>query len=196
MANKCYKGAKTVTKNKRENPQRILSKNLLTHALIELMNEIPYNQINVTILTKKADISRRTFYRHFSTIDETLDFILHQVTLDFQQFQAEKAPTNFKALIYVYFLYWNPRKDFLHILKDNGLLYCLQNKLLPATPSKDIDTSRYSIEINDIIINFAMSFTSGAVWSLLVKWLEGGAIQSPEEMAEIAENVILHLTQK
>lgn len=185
-----------MTDSKRENPQRILSKSLLTHALLELMNEIPYNQINITILAKKADVSRRTFYRHFSTIDEMLDFILHQTALKFQKFQEENKPNDFKTLIYVYFLYWKPRKNFLRILKDNGLLYRLQNKLMPMAPTKDIDTSRFSVEINDIVLNYAMAFTSGAVWSLLVKWLEIGVEQSPEEMAEIAENVIIHLTQK
>lgn len=174
-----------------EKPQSILSKNLLVHALIDLMNDVPYKKINITALTKKADVSRRTFYRHFKTIDELLDFILQQITKQFYEFQLKQSPKNLEELIFVYFTYWEHRKNFLEVLKHNDLLYRLQNTFVSMTQnSPDIIE-----QTNNIIIDYAVAFSSGAVWSLLVKWLEDGAIQNPQEMSDITKQVLNHIFQ-
>lgn len=176
---------------KLEKPQSILSKNLLAHALIDLLNDIPYKKINITALTKKADVSRRTFYRHFKTIDELLDFILQQIAKQFYEFQLKQSPRNLEELIFIYFTYWENRKNFLEVLKQNDLLYRLQNTFVSM-----IQSSPYIDEQTDnAIIDYAVAFSSGAVWGLLVKWLENGAIQSTQEMSDIAEQILNHIEE-
>ncbi len=44
------------------------TKKLIKDTLIELLNQKSINKISVTELTEKADISRKTFYLHYSSI--------------------------------------------------------------------------------------------------------------------------------
>lgn len=180
-----------MTEIKKQSPQSMLSENLLVHALIKLLDNVPYKQINITILTKEADVARRTFYRHFKSIDELLDFTLQQIATQFYKFQMQQAPKDLKELIFVYFTYWESRKDFLIVLKQNDLLYRLQIAFISITQENQM----MSQQSNNIVVDYAIAFSSGAVWSLLVKWLEYGAMQSPKEMKEIAEKVLNHILQ-
>lgn len=178
-----------MTKEKKESPQSKLSKNLLVHALLELLNEKPYKQINITELTEKADLSRRTFYRHFTTIDEVLDFTLEQIHEQFVIYSKEKKITDLKSTIYVYFSYWQKRKAFLLTLKENGLLFILQNKFSPRYHQGKNSVT----DVTEDVIEYAVWFTSGAIWSLLIKWLEDDTKYTPEEMADIVQKILQHL---
>lgn len=183
-----------MTELKKDNPQRTLSKSLLIHALLDLMEEVPYQEINVTDLAKKADLARRTFYRHFTTIDEVLDFTLIQISEQFLTFQKQYKPTTLKQIAYTFFCYWQKHISFLHLLKKNNLLYRLHDKF-PLVQSSD-NNRKQSNELDTAIIEYAVNFTSGAMWSLLVKWLENGAVQSPEEMSIMVECILLHLSER
>ncbi|OZG53333.1 hypothetical protein PSRA_0140 [Pseudoscardovia radai] len=46
---------------------------LLNDALAVLLNELPFPQITVTMLTRRADLARNTFYAHFSSTDNLLE---------------------------------------------------------------------------------------------------------------------------
>ena len=182
-----------MTEIKKENPQRMLSKSLLVHALLELMEERPYNEINITDLSKKADLSRRTFYRHFATIDEVLDYVLIQISKQFSVYQAQQRPRTLKEIAFTFFSYWQQHRQFLQVLKNNNLLYRLHNKF--AIISSNAKEEKAPVYTDVSLIDYAISFTSGALWNLLVKWLDNGAVQSPKEMSDIVECVLKHLTQ-
>lgn len=178
-----------MTDNRKENPQSILSKQLLSQALSSLMMEKAYQEINITELTKRADLSRRTFYRHFNTIEDVLYFFLQQISDDFKTFLSQQSPIDIKSVIYVYFSYWENKKDFLIILKENNLLFLLFQKLLPETSGK-----ASSIGMDSEILDFASYFTSGGIWSMLIKWLDTDTPYSPDEMSDIAIKIIEHLS--
>lgn len=50
-------------------------------ALLELLKEMPFEQITVTSLCRQAEITRATFYIHFSDIDEVLDELLDEALM-------------------------------------------------------------------------------------------------------------------
>ena len=52
--------------------QREQSGRMIEEALFSLMEKKPYAQITVSGITRRADISRRTFYRLYSGKDEVL----------------------------------------------------------------------------------------------------------------------------
>ena len=181
-----------MTEKRKENPQRALSKNLIVHALMNLMKEKPYKEIKVTELAQRADLSRRTFYRHFATIDEVLDFTLQQISEQYRCYQTEQNPTDLKSVIYIYFLYFEKRKDFLFTLHKNGLLYLLLQKVRPV-PNSNKATALLSEDTTNALIEYAICFSIGAIGSLLEKWIETGATYSAKEMADITEKILQHL---
>lgn len=49
------------------NPAAIRSRNQIIEALFDLMKDIPYPEITIKEIAFKANVVRRTFYRHFAS---------------------------------------------------------------------------------------------------------------------------------
>lgn len=176
-----------MTGKRKESPQSRLSKSLLMQALLELMAEKPYHQINITELTLKADISRRTFYRHFTTIDDVLNQLFHKAIMEFLQFLDEQKPKNIKMITRAFFQYWELHKEFLIRLMDNDLIYLLVQKY--------ISEMHYGIYHNlpdeeKYFLEYVFIFFDGGIWNVLIKWFESKPEISAEDMSEIVYKVI------
>ncbi len=53
------------------------TKEAVQKALLELMNEQDFDSITIAAVARRANIDRKTFYLHYSTIDDVLDEILY-----------------------------------------------------------------------------------------------------------------------
>lgn len=174
-----------MTEINKGNPQKTISKEWIVGALIELMKKKPFKQINVTELSLKAGVARRTFYRHFKTTDEVLDYCLQKMCDDYISFilNQPRFETNLPKGTLWHFTYWEKHKDFLYLLKNNDLLLLLLHNFL----------TRYSEKIRQMAVSketeFLICFIIGGQWNLLIKWIEDGAAESPQEMADMAENI-------
>ena len=180
-----------MTHKRRENPQKAISKEWIAKALFDLMSEKPYKEITITEVSERADLARRTFYRHFETIDDVLDYILETSSGQFAAFLSEQPETDMPSFVRVFFEYWQQHKGFLMLLQKHNLLFLLLQKFMPAVRYKlhgDISTNP-----DAMILEYVFYFASGGLWNLLLKWLEDGAILKPEEMAEIANSIVERL---
>lgn len=54
----------------------IYTRNVVKEALLELLKERPFEKITVALLCRQAEISRATFYLHFTDINAVLDELL------------------------------------------------------------------------------------------------------------------------
>lgn len=178
-----------MTRKRKENPQKELSKEWLSAALIELMHEKEYGQITITEVASRADLSRRTFYRHFTSIAGILDHTLESIGKDFGCLLLENQGRDLYISALNYFEYWQQHKDILVLLKENHLLHLLLEKFMPAVRDS-VAIMHRDTEESAMVMDYAFYFAAGGLWNLLVKWLEDGAQQSPGEMATIAVKII------
>lgn len=56
----------------------IYTKNIIKDSLLDLLKHTPYEKITVTAICKQSEITRATFYLHYSNIDEVLDEALDE----------------------------------------------------------------------------------------------------------------------
>ncbi|BAE82424.1 TetR/AcrR family transcriptional regulator [Desulfitobacterium hafniense] len=74
------------------------TKRYIKQTLIEILTEKPFEQITVTELCKRSDISRITFYAHyndkFALVDEMFAEMLESATRDYRNSQKENNPAN------------------------------------------------------------------------------------------------------
>ena len=54
----------------------LITKGMIKDALLELLQNTPYEKITVTALCKQSEITRATFYLHYNNIDNVLDELL------------------------------------------------------------------------------------------------------------------------
>jgi len=178
-----------VTQTRKEHPQKELSKEWIVNALLDLMDKKNFNQITITELSKNADLARRTFYRHFDTVDDVLDYHMKKLSKELATLFAEGIAQNksFKEYVVIYFSYWEQHKDLLLLLKKNNLLSILLFNFMPSV--KENLPDNYS---NDPTSDYLFYFIFGGICNLLIKWIGDGTKQSAWEMGEIAETISKH----
>lgn len=121
-----------MTRKKKENPQKELSKEWISKALLALMKEKPYRQVSISEVSNRADLSRRTFYRHFGTLDEVLEHIINTISAEFAASFFARQQSDMKSVVLAYFQYWEAHKSFLFMLRQNDMLFLIQNNFLSA----------------------------------------------------------------
>lgn len=183
---------------RKEYPQAEQSRQMIGHALSVLMKDRPYQDITISDLTLKADVSRRTFYRHFKKIDEVLEYVLHCIVEDFVNgFFKDTKANDIKGILIIYFRFCLAHKDFFLLIHRNHLSYLISEQVLPEI--RDLIHKNMSDSIHDVNpehMDYMFYFTSGGAVNLLHKWLEDGAVKSPEEMTDIAIESIKFFSQR
>ena len=107
----------------------------LTQALLKLMEEHPLNQINVSMLCEKAGVSRISFYRNYTSMDDILIRYLKNTTDEWWQEFIKKPAYEFyhdfweelsseyrKNEKLIQFLY---RNNVSYVLKEHIFSCCL-----------------------------------------------------------------------
>lgn len=195
-----------MSSRKKEYPQAELSRQLLVEGLLRLMEKKDYRSISVSELCAEADIARRTFYRHFETIDDVLAYQLGKLTEEFvAYFFQHYKHDSIEQMVVLFFEFWEQHLHFLQLLKQNHLLYVLPETVLPAMrlkirevgvgadPNALTETEAASFSgclSRQDEIEYAFYFMSGGVLSLLSRWLESGGTLSPKEMGAIAQSTV------
>ena len=164
----------------------------LAHALMELIEKKPLEEISITELTKKAGVSRMSYYRSFTSKQHILEEYLQTIVRRFRM-EGEKngylgRDHSYEQLLYAFrfFRHYSRYALCLHqanlssILLD-GLNQYMDRYILPpnAPFGKRCKTYAYA----------------GALYNLYIQWLKDGMQESEEKMAEIIFRIIFPLTE-
>ena len=172
--------------NQSENPIAVRSKNMLSEALLSLMRKKEFHSISIAELTRKADLSRRTFYRLFSTKEEILLYHILQIW--------EKAcPSLYAASDHSYFYtsyfhmkFWYENKDFALLLYQNDLMIILQ-KFIDMISKEVYEHQKGTSPLNhnQEALEYALAYSSGGALHVIWKWIGQGMTKTPDELMEL-----------
>lgn len=166
------------------------SKSWMENALIELMKTYKYEEITIQQLTDQAGLSRRTFYRNYSSKDEILEDCFKKIWSEYELFTRQQKDLSLTNVARIFFTVMKKHVDFLNLVNQQGLLNIFilkMGNLLPEVfnelKGKDMPFSKENIE-------YALTFSTGGFMLLLTRWLKDIPQKSPEEMAEIMGDII------
>ena len=171
-------------------------KKQITEGLLSLLNKKSFSEITITDIVSEAKVARASYYRNFQNKEEIIeaymdilkDELMNDISYDDEDniFNKENTQIGFeKALTYCLI-----RKADLLTLYHNGFASLIQNTF-----------NRYIIEFAgtmsfNSIERYKLYFISGAVFNVLIEWLNNGAKEAPREIASICvkyfEGGILH----
>ena len=182
------------------------TKEALRNGLLQLMQEKQINEITVKELTELVDINRATFYNHyhdiydlFSSIEkemyEEIQRTLDRYTLNKEVYQkrihfpAEQSPLPLFLEIFNFLV--ENMEMCLFLLGDKGDSEFIE-KVLNYGKHKYIKEWQkiYHVD-NPELLDATYAFVASGFMGLIRYWLANGMKQSPQEMAVIAEKVIL-----
>jgi AcrR family transcriptional regulator len=153
------------------------SKDYIIDAFFSLLKEHDYYAIDVTKISKKAGVSRATFYRNFQSKEEIIKAYFERSELEFLAAHSPMNPySDPKEFIYFCFEELAKERDNLLSLYHQGLIHDLSEALNAGIEKDFADHNRG---------DKAMAYLyAGAVYNLEVYYLSSGAKETPSELTE------------
>ncbi|MGN1165488.1 MAG: TetR/AcrR family transcriptional regulator C-terminal domain-containing protein [Lachnospiraceae bacterium] len=172
--------------NPTTNPITVQSKEMYVNALLELMKEKPYNQISISELSCKADLSRRTFYRLFHSMDEILLFHIHRL---WAQKSRELYCSSDKSYLHTSEFalhFWHENKELTILLYRNGLVSIMQQFINEISLEiYHAQNENPKLAENPEALEYALSYSSGGILNIICTWASKGMDKSPEELLSL-----------
>lgn len=164
----------------------VLHQKQVADSLLQLMQQIPYEDITVTQLCQTAGVSRRIFYHLFSNKTGALQALVDHKILDIESYGRDISNESLR-----FFCYWKDQKAFLDALRENGMSGLLLERMISIALTEDYDilywlkSHGWSNNSQEVII-FGLSGLMGLVYS----WYFSGYQQDPKEMAALMDQII------
>ena len=166
------------------------SRRWLYAALLQLMKEKPFKDIQITEIADRAQVSRPTFYLHYRSKEELL---LSQVDLVFaeffQEFSNKIAEGNYDRLKYciLIFQYWERNAETLRMVIRADLHEAFRERLRMyfSMAVSQLTTPEEKSKSNEKLAEFIIDFESGGVYQLLLHWITQGLPYSAEQMGSL-----------
>ena len=157
--------------------QVLESKEMIKNALIELLQDQPYQDITISDIAEKAQVARMTVYRHFSDKEEIAQYLFQSI---FLQVVAEIEQMPNPELVDLLRIRFRMLKEsrFIYLIIKNKQL----NKLLKNFEA--INRLYFKALLPHIEETRLATFITGGIDRLTMQWLENNMQESPEEITE------------
>ncbi|MFC4760859.1 TetR/AcrR family transcriptional regulator [Fructobacillus durionis] len=159
---------------------------MLLGGLTKLMQDKPIDKITIGELTDTAGLSRRTFYRHFQTVDDLLTLKVSRL-VDRLYGTMDPSHMTFEKVLNSCYETLKPDKAFLLALAKNQREYLLQKVILEKRDESIIQVP------HDPIHDLTAYFGAGGMSSIIIYWIHQGFSQSNEEVAQANHELIQHI---
>ena len=148
-----------------KNPTALQSQNLITEALLALMEEEPFQKITIKAVCAHAGVSRQTFYSLFENKEEVIGRRLDQLFEEYRKrFIEEKRAYTLRSLCDSIMECFVEQKKLLSLLVENHLDTLAREKSEAYLLHLDNIFHAYDHEDRD----YAISFLAGAIISMVV----------------------------
>lgn len=157
----------------------------IEETLLELMQDMPYDQISVKSLTEKIQIARKTYYHYFPNKQACLESLMDRLILDYNLSQLRVPENADLQEVYSWRLtFWIGHRDFLEAILRNNLAPLLVERILRYIYREDRNLqcllNTRELACDEDVLYF---YISGQIY-LMLKWCSEGFSLSLEEMVQ------------
>ena len=114
--------------------------------MMDMMLELPYDDISVSELCRRVGLSRKTFYRLFETKADVIYALVDHRIIDEASFTPE--PGGRDGGLHRFFGYWRTQKKLLDALKAANISTMLTDRAIIYT-MKEAPDARYMFGVKD-----------------------------------------------
>ena len=158
--------------------------------LLKMMGTVRYEDITVSDLCTQAGFSRKAFYRYFSGKEGALYALIDHTLWELDSFPfTENTGSNASREKMVWFFqFWKNQKLLLDALDFSGISELLMKRMLVYAMSGPGVIRHFLTYRNSNLAaeEYAMTFGVCGLASIAFEWHRRGYQQSPEEIGQIA----------
>lgn len=147
-------------------------------ALMELLREKKASEITVTELIRRSGAARASFYRNYKSLDDVLQDKLDSMIADYDAHKPTEVEEfkNYDFILNLFRFYEKYADVVLTAHRANVSIDMLD------------EITNYIVGVNGdmkatSISRYELYFYSGAWYNVVIRWLEGGMKETPEDMA-------------
>ena len=160
-------------------------------SFIELFKGKDYEKITVKELIEKAEISKKTFYRYYSSIDNLFLEIQDKITDKYiQKFSLLAFPKDLKNIINTFIdfseIYGNAHDKIIIDSKNDYVLQKMINNIIKKTWEK----SEFFKEKEPYLRNIILSFVFSSILGSYKQWINDGKKIPLQNFIETIESLI------
>ncbi|MDE7362716.1 MAG: TetR/AcrR family transcriptional regulator [Oscillospiraceae bacterium] len=167
----------------------IKSRRAIRNTLFGLMSEKPLAKITVSEICARAEINRKTFYRHYREISDVIEELENEILGEFSAIMrtGNKSVLDVGAAIRDISAVIEQRQEFfMGLMKLNSDLF--SNGKIKAMLCRMISVSLKNVGAVDdeATLSAAAEFTVSGVLSLYSAWFDGGCTGDLDFLTEVA----------
>lgn len=178
----------------KEDQRSIRSAEMLYDGLVRLMGEMPFNTIKVKDLVEASHVGRTTFYRNFDSIEDVLrlrsDQVFDEMLQQLIAFVQTHGNTPRVLLLAPVLRYFYSNSEIIELLIQADRLDIAMASFRRAVVPFKSRIETYYGEIDDVYVEFGITIRIGIFMNILVRWIETGKQQPPDELADIINRMI------
>ena len=165
------------------------TKKNISLALYALLLRKPYEEISISDICRKADVSRVTFYHYYDTKDDILIQFSDEKFAEFFDNLATKENITFEELIIDMFRYLKTIARQLTILR-----YAKKEEIL-LTQFHSYGRYIFSHTSTSNVLKdknnpYLLPFLVGGLFEVIMKWLDEGMLTPAEKVAESVFDIV------
>lgn len=167
------------------------SKEWIVNSFFSLLVNENFNDITISEIAAKAQLDRRTFYRHFKTKEDIISYYFERSSEEYEIALSKNTVYDNRAIATSFFQVCYKQKEQLLILSRQNLSHFILKNLNDVFIKYQ---NRYALdeELEHPYREYMLMYHIGGFWHLLVKWLSLGCKERPDEMAEIVVQLTQH----
>lgn len=150
------------------------------NALLTLMDEKPFQDISISDITRRANVSRMAYYRNYSSKEEILTSHLEGELNQYVQFTQPNDSGELcitQKNIARLFEHCKEEKKFILACDNAGLGYYFLDACT-------VYLHRYFMR-EEKRREYVLNAYASALCSTIIRWLRNGAVETTEQMAEM-----------
>lgn len=171
---------------------------MIRDAFLDLIDTVGFEKISVIDLTKKAMISRTTFYLHYKDKYDLLEKMENDILSGLKDIATDlvldeivanglTSEKIFPLLLRVYDYIKENQRFFKSILCENGdpSFYYKLNDAIKLIYPQNIDSDMFKISKN-----YILAFIIGIHTSIINEWIKTGMKETPQEIVSMITQIL------
>jgi AcrR family transcriptional regulator len=170
--------------DKNMNSKNTLAKESIFTALMILMEKKDLSDISITEVTKKAGVSRMSFYRHYAILEDVITDYLDELFKDYSVKILKGSSAYDKESLCLFFAYFREHNGLVKNLIKSNLSNLILVRFIDFFHmlSKNVVCNEVHSPIHE---KYFIEFAAGGLYKVLIEWVKTGLKENDMEMADI-----------